>query len=62
MSAYDTRALEANREFLATVDQIVTEAGELPSRAAGLLYTGLVVATKGAEEVGDSGGSTVVGP
>lgn len=62
MSVTDTRTLEANRQFVTTVDRFVTEAGDLSSRVVGLLYTGLVLAAQGVEEVGDSGGSTIVGP
>lgn len=63
MAVYDAKtALEANREFIATVDRLMTEAGDLPSRVAGLLYAGLSLAAQGSEEVGDSGGSATNGP
>ena len=53
---------EAHHEFVAAVDRISKEAVELHSQVAGLLYTGLLLAAQGAEEVGDSASSTTPGP
>lgn len=63
MSVAQTQlAPDAVREFVATVDRIVSETVDVQSRVAGLLFAGLVLVAEGREEVNDSLGSTTPGP
>ncbi len=63
MTTCDARSTpEAYHEFIATVDRVSKETSKLRSHVAGWLYTGLVLAAQGAEEVNDSAASTINGP